>query len=45
MVYTGTDDSKTVTTTLIPMGATNPAGSDTTVDESTVKAEGRKPIP
>jgi hypothetical protein len=45
MVYTGTDDSKTVTTTLIPRGATNPAGSDTTVDESTVKAEGRKPIP
>ena len=45
LVYTGTDDSKTVTTTLIPMGATNPAASDTTVDESTVKAEGRKPIP
>jgi hypothetical protein len=45
LVYTGTDDSKTVTTTLIPAGATNPDASDTTVDESTVKAEGRKPIP
>jgi len=44
LVYTGTDDSKTVTTTLIPMGATNPAGSDTAVDESTVKAVSRKPI-
>jgi hypothetical protein len=44
VVYTGTDDSKTVTTTLIPVGATNPAASDTTVDESTVKAVSRKPI-
>ncbi len=38
MVYTGTDDAKTVTTTLIPAGATNPAASDTAVDESAVKA-------
>jgi hypothetical protein len=38
MVYTGTDDSKTVTTSLVPAGATNPAASDTTVDESAVTA-------
>ena len=44
LVYTGTDDSKTVTTTLIPVGATNPAASNSSVDESTTKAEGRKPI-
>ena len=43
MVYTGTDDAQTVTTTLIPAGATNPAGSDTTVDESAVKAVPRTP--
>ena len=39
MVYTGTDDAKTVTTTLVPAGATNPAASDTPVDESA--GEGR----
>jgi hypothetical protein len=38
MVYTGTDDAQTVTTTLVPAGADNPAANDTTVDESTVKA-------
>ena len=38
MVYTGTDEGKTVTTTLIPAGAVNPVASDTAVDESTVKA-------
>jgi hypothetical protein len=38
MLYTGTDDAKTVTTSLIPAGATNPAASDTAVDESAVKA-------
>jgi hypothetical protein len=38
MVYTGSDDAKTVTTSLIPAGATNPAASDTAVDESAVKA-------
>jgi hypothetical protein len=40
-LYTGTDDSKTVTTTLVPAGATNPVASDTPVDESTVKAAPR----
>jgi len=44
MVYTGTDDSKTVTTTLVPAGAINPAASNTSVDESAVKAVSRKPI-
>jgi hypothetical protein len=43
MLYTGTDDAKTVTTSLIPAGATNPAASDTTVDESAVKAVPRTP--
>jgi hypothetical protein len=38
MLYTGTDDAQTVTTTLVPAGATNPVASDTPVDESTVKA-------
>jgi hypothetical protein len=38
MVYTGTDEGKTVTTTLIPAGAVNPVASDTAVDESAVKA-------
>jgi hypothetical protein len=44
MVYTGTDDGQTVTTSLIPAGATNPAASDTTVDESAVKAVPRTPV-
>ncbi len=43
MVYTGTDDAQTVTTTLVPTGATNPVASDTTVDESKVKAVPRTP--
>jgi hypothetical protein len=44
MVYTGTDDGKTVTTTLIPSGAVNPAAaSDTAVDEGAVKAVPRTP--
>jgi hypothetical protein len=43
MVYTGTDDAKTVTTTLIPAGATNPVASDPTVDEGAVKAVPRTP--
>jgi len=38
MVYTGTDDGKTVTTTLVPSGAVNPAAGDTVVDEGAVKA-------
>jgi hypothetical protein len=43
MLYTGTDDGKTVTTTLIPAGAVNPVASDTPVDESAVKAVPRTP--
>ena len=43
LVYTGTDDGKTVTTTLIPTGASNPVASDTAVDESAVKAVPRTP--
>jgi hypothetical protein len=42
-VYTGTDDAKTVTTTLVPAGATDPNASDTTVDEGAVKAVPRTP--
>jgi hypothetical protein len=44
IVYTGTDDAKTVTTTLIPAGAANPAASDPAVDESAVKAVPRTPV-
>jgi hypothetical protein len=43
-VYTGTDDGKTVATTLIPVGATNPVASDATVDETVVKAVPRHPL-
>ena len=43
MVYTGTDDAQTVTTSLVPAGATNPAASATPVDESAVKAVPRTP--
>jgi hypothetical protein len=32
LLYTGTDDAKTVTTTLIPVGAINPAAGNTPVD-------------
>jgi hypothetical protein len=42
-LYTGTDDAQTVTTTLVPAGATNPAASNTPVDESAVKAVPRTP--
>jgi opacity protein-like surface antigen len=38
MVYTGADDAQTVTTSLVPTGAVNPAASNTVVDESAVKA-------
>jgi len=38
MVYSGTDNGKTVTTSLIPTGAANPVASDPAVDESAVKA-------
>jgi opacity protein-like surface antigen len=33
LLYTGTDDAKTVTSTLIPAGAVNPAVGDTPVDQ------------
>ncbi|HEY4379680.1 MAG TPA: hypothetical protein VGN01_05000 [Acidobacteriaceae bacterium] len=42
-VYTGSDDAQTVTTSLVPAGATNPAASATPVDESAVKAVPRTP--
>jgi hypothetical protein len=45
MVYTGADDSKTVTSTLIPSGADNPVASDTPVDESKVKPVARTAAP
>jgi outer membrane protein OmpA-like peptidoglycan-associated protein len=41
-VFTGTDDAKTVTSTLVPSGAT--PVSATPVDESTVKAQPRQPL-
>jgi hypothetical protein len=44
LVYTGTDEGKTVTTTLIPTGASNPVASDTAVDESAVKAVPRTAV-
>ena len=44
MVYTGTDDAQTVTTSLVPAGATNPAASNTAVDESAVKAVPRTAV-
>ena len=37
-VYTGTDDARTVTTTLVPAGATLDTANNAPVDESTVKA-------
>jgi hypothetical protein len=42
-VYTGSDDAKTVTTTLIPAGATLSTTGLTPVDESAVKAVPRTP--
>ncbi len=44
-VYTGTTDGKTVTTTLIPAGATLDTSGLTPVDESAVKAQPRTPLP
>ena len=44
MVYTGTDDAQTVTTSLIPAGAANPVASDPAVDESAVKVIPRTPV-
>jgi hypothetical protein len=42
-VYTGTDDAQTVTTSLVPAGATNPAANATAVDETAVKGVPRTP--
>ena len=44
MLYTSTADSETVTTTLVPLGATLDPTGLTPVDESKVKVERRKPI-
>ena len=44
VLYTGTTDSQTVTTTLVPLGATLDTTGLTPVDESKIKVEGRKPI-
>jgi outer membrane protein OmpA-like peptidoglycan-associated protein len=44
-VYTGTTDGKTVTTTLIPAGATMDSTGVTPVDESAVKVQPRKALP
>lgn len=40
-VYTGTDDARTVTTNLVPAGATLNNANDTPVDEKAVKAVSR----
>jgi hypothetical protein len=42
-IYTGADDAQTVTTSLVPAGATNPAASATPVDETAVKVVPRTP--
>jgi outer membrane protein OmpA-like peptidoglycan-associated protein len=44
VLYTSTTDSETVTTTLVPLGATLDPTGLTPVDESKIKVEGRKPI-
>ena len=41
MLYTGPADSQTVTTTLVPLGATLDTTGLTPVDESKIKVEGR----
>jgi hypothetical protein len=43
-VYTGTADAKSVTTTLVPAGATLDTTGDTPVDETAVKAVPRTPL-
>ena len=43
-VYTGSADARSVTTTLIPAGATLDTTGDTPVDESAVKAVPRTPV-
>ena len=42
-VFTGSDDSKTVTSTLVPSGADTSSITATPVDESAVKVQPRKP--
>ncbi len=44
MVYTGSQDGKTVTTTLIPAGANMDSTGDTAVDESSVQAQPRTAV-
>jgi len=44
LVYTGTDDGKTVTSTLVPAGAINPVAVNPAVDENVVKAVPRVPL-
>lgn len=44
-VYTGSQDAKTVTSTLIPAGATLDSAGLTPVDESAVKVHPRKALP
>ena len=43
-VYSGSQDANTVTTTLIPAGATMDSAGATAVDESAVKAQPRKAV-
>jgi outer membrane protein OmpA-like peptidoglycan-associated protein len=43
-VYTGSDDGKTVTTTLIPAGATLSTTGINSVDESAIKVKPRTPV-
>jgi len=44
MLFTGSEDSKSVSTTLVPTGATLNTAGLTPVDEAKVKAKVRKPI-
>jgi hypothetical protein len=44
-VYTGTDDGRSATTTLIPAGASFDSSGLTPVDESSVRPSPRDPLP
>jgi hypothetical protein len=44
-VFTGSDDAKTVTSTLVPAGANTSSLTGTPVDESEIKAQPRKAMP
>jgi hypothetical protein len=44
MLFTGSENSKSVSTTLVPTGATLNTAGLTPVDEAKVKAKDRKPI-